>query len=456
MLIFYSLVFTLPIPNHPFLAYQVGPFNVTKYLGLACLLAAVFHIVRSGRWPITKSTKAGWLLAYFVVAVVSCIVHDGTASFTLAPFLTTISTFVLFFTTVTMIRSVNHLRWAVLVALAAVAWGSLYVISQWLHFHSIIPGFRTWGGLAGDPNYYAVTVVLWMPLMTFWLMTERPKWEKWFCAGCISVMLVGFIFAASRGGFLGLSVAMAFLIWHTKRRVRTLALAALFMLPILLAPGQSAVSRLMHPDNSDQESTEYRLELWQASERSILENPVFGTGMGHFRPWIIKNGQVINLPFHVAHNTYVGVLTDLGLAGFVPFIIVLIGSMKRLGGVARRMMTHSDPDRQLLRQVALGLQAGLLGYMVCASFLSTLWQQVFWFSVFLSMSIPGIEASLPKLVGSEDAQAQPNRMQVPWKTSAPPKGRRAGTSIPVPVRSSPRTESGDCISASPPYRFRPV
>lgn len=292
--------------------------------------------------------------------------------------------------------------------------------------------------------------------MTFWLMTERPKWEKWFCVGCISVMLVGFIFAASRGGFLGLSVAMAFLIWHTKRRVRTLALAALFMLPILLAPGQSAVSRLIHPDNSDQESTEYRLELWQASERSILENPVFGTGMGHFRPWIIKNGQVINLPFHVAHNTYVGVLTDLGLAGFVPFIVVLIGSIKRLGGVARRMMTHSDPDRQLLRQVALGLQAGLLGYMVCASFLSTLWQQVFWFSVFLSMSIPGIEASLPKLVGSEDAQAQPNRMQVPWKTSAPPKGRRAGTSIPVPVRSSPRTESGDCISASPPYRFRRV
>ena len=44
----------------------------------------------------------------------------------------------------------------------------------------------------------------------------------------------------------------------------------------------------------------------------------------------------------------------------------------------------------MVRQVALGLQAGILGYMVCAFFLSTLWLQVFWFCSFLTMSLPRV------------------------------------------------------------------
>ncbi|MGA9883694.1 MAG: O-antigen ligase family protein [Candidatus Acidiferrales bacterium] len=224
-------------------------------------------------------------------------------------------------------------------------------------------------------------------------MTKRPRWEKWFCLSCLSVILLGFIFAASRGGFLGLSAALLFLIWHTRRRLRTFALVGLFLLPILLVPGQSAVSRLMRPDSSDQQSTEFRLELWQASERAFLEHPLFGIGMGHFHPQIEKNGQLVNLPFHVAHNTYIGIVTDLGLAGFVPFILVLLGSIRRSNTVARRTRAANTPEQRLLHQVALGIQAGLIGYMVCAFFLSTQWQQVFWFAVFLSMSIPAIEAS---------------------------------------------------------------
>lgn len=391
---FYVLVFTLPIPNHPILAYHVGPLTILKCLGIVCLLLAIVEMVRTDSCPpFSKRLSYGWFLAYFLVAFISCLAHDGLSALHSNSFLYTISTFSLFLMATTMIRSLRRLRWAVLVALGSVAWGSLYVIGQWVHFHNVIPGFRTWGGLAGDPNYYAVTVVLWAPLMIFWLMTKRPRWEKWFCLSCLSVILLGFIFAASRGGFLGLSAALLFLIWHTRRRLRTFALVGLFLLPILLVPGQSAVSRLMRPDSSDQQSTEFRLELWQASERAFLEHPLFGIGMGHFHPQIEKNGQLVNLPFHVAHNTYIGIVTDLGLAGFVPFILVLLGSIRRSNTVARRTRAANTPEQRLLHQVALGIQAGLIGYMVCAFFLSTQWQQVFWFAVFLSMSIPAIEAS---------------------------------------------------------------
>ncbi len=450
MIFFYSLVFTLPIPNHPILAYHIGPLTVLKCLGLACLLMALIRTFQTGKClPFAKGSPYQWFLAYFLIAFGSCIVRDGTAAFSSDPFMYTVSTFSLFFVTTTMISTVKHVRWAVLVALGAVGWGSLYVIAQWVHYHNVFPGFRTWGGLAGDPNYYAVTVVLWLPLMIFWLMTDRPRWEKRFCLACIGVMLIGFICAASRGGFLGLSLALIFLILHTRRRARTFALVAVFMLPVVLAPG--ALTRLLHPTQSDEESSEFRLELWQASERSFIQNPVFGIGMGHFHPWMIQNGQKVYLPFHVAHNTYVGIITDLGLAGFIPFIVVLVGSFRRAGGVARRTIGATDPDRRLLHQAALGLQAGLLGYMVCACFLSTQWQQVFWFSVFLSMCLPRIEASLPKEAGTEQDDWQSRLMNVPWKTQQGRKSSRRERPVPVPAWKASRLRPPTALKQ--PYGF---
>jgi len=315
--------------------------------------------------------------------------RDGLDAVNTDEFMFTISTFSLFVVTTTMVGSLKRLRWAVLVALASVTWGSLYVIRQWQQYHNLYAGFRTFGGLAGDPNYYAVTIVLWVPLISFWLISERPRWEKWFCLGCLAVISVGFIFAASRGGLIGLTVALLFLVFKTRNRLRNLALVGLLMLPIVFAPGQSGFNRLLHPSESDEESSQYRFELWQSAENTFLAHPFFGVGMGHYRPTAIKDGQVVDLPFHVAHNTYIGLIADLGLAGIIPFIGIFFSALANLRRIAQRT---TQSGQVLLHQVAVGLQAGLVGYMVCAFFLSTLWQQVMWFAVFLSMSLSRIEA----------------------------------------------------------------
>jgi O-antigen ligase len=390
MIFFYILVFTLTMPNHPILARRIGAFTLLKCYGILCLIVAILEMRRIKSCPpFSRAVPSRWYLLFFFVAFVSLLIHDGMAAFQSDPFMYTLSTFSLFIVTTTMVRSIERLRWAVLVVLGSVAWGSLYVIRQWQEFHNIFPGFRTWGGLAGDPNYYAVTVVLWFPLMIFWLMSKRPRWEKWFCVACLAVILIGFMLAASRGGFVGLSVALLFLIWHTRKRLRNFALVSLLLIPIFLAPGQSAITRLLHPDASDQESSEFRLELWEAAENSFLNHPFVGVGLGHYRPLIIRNGGIIYLPFHVAHNTYMGLLADLGLTGIIPFVGILLGSFFNLRRVVRRTKTK---NQIFLHQIALGLQAGLLGYMVCAFFLSTLWQQIMWFAVFLSMCLPHIES----------------------------------------------------------------
>lgn len=389
MILFYILVFTLTIPNHPVLAHHVGPITVLKCLGIACLVGASLEMLRTNsRRLLSRLVTSRWLLMYFFVALTSCLVRDRTLAFGSDPFMYTVSTFSLFVITTTMVSTSHRLRWTVLTVLASAGWGSLYVIRQWQQYHNAFPGFRTWGGLAGDPNYYAVTVVLSMPLMVVWLMAKGSKWRKWFCIGCLIVSLVGFIFVASRGGFIGLSVGLLFLIWNTRRRLRNLALVSLLMIAVIFAPGESAFSRLLRPTESDQESSQFRLELWKAAENTFLEHPLFGVGMGHYHPTIVREGAVIDLPFHVAHNTYVGLLADLGLAGIIPFLGALFSAFANLRRTARRSKASGQ---LLLHQVAMGLQAGLLGYIVCAFFLSTQWQQVMWLVVFLSMCLPRIQ-----------------------------------------------------------------
>jgi len=165
-----------------------------------------------------------------------------------------------------MVGSLKRLRWAVLVALASVTWGSLYVIRQWQQYHNLYAGFRTFGGLAGDPNYYAVTIVLWVPLISFWLISERPRWEKWFCLGCLAVISVGFIFAASRGGLIGLTVALLFLVFKTRNRLRNLALVGLLMLPSSSPPDSPVSIVCSTPARATRSPLNIGFELWQSAE----------------------------------------------------------------------------------------------------------------------------------------------------------------------------------------------
>ncbi len=387
--IIYILIFFLFIPNHPILAHQIAGLTVLKWFGILCLCATIFQMLRTGNTPLlSRLLPSGWYLAYLSIALASCLLNDGMSAFGQSPFMFTVSTFVLFVITVTMVSDSKRLQRALLVAFGSVAWASLYVIRQWQQYHAVYADFRTWGGLSDDPNYYAVTVVLWLPVAFAWLMNKRPDWEKWFCAASIALMLLGFMFVASRGGFLGLLGALLFLIWNSRNRLRNLVIATILMLPLFIGPGQSAFNRLINPSTGDQESSNYRLELWQAAENSFLQHPFFGVGMGHYHPTIVKNGAVIELPFHVAHNTYIGLIAEMGLVGIVPFLAILISSLVNLRRIGRRALATGQRS---LRQIALGLQAGLIGYMICAFFLSTIWLQVMWFSVFLSMSLTRIE-----------------------------------------------------------------
>ncbi|MDE3179191.1 MAG: O-antigen ligase family protein [Acidobacteriota bacterium] len=393
MFIYYILLVMLPMPDHPWWARTVaGPITVMKLVGLACLAAAVVYLFLKGSFPsVLRAKPARWYLIFFLVSVASYFVHLGGVTFETGIMPNLLAVLSLFIVTMIMVDSVRRLRKVALVSMAAVTIGSLYVIRQWLTFHSVYAGFRSWGGVAGDPNYYAITVVIWLPVMWYWLMHKRPALERLFLLGCAGIVIIAFAMASSRGGFLGLMGSLIFILARSRRRVRNLVIVCLLMAPLFLIPGASPAGRLFHPDKSDQESSENRVDLWTAGMHEFENHPLFGVGWGHFQPVIIKNGVRTPLPFHVSHNTYIDLAAQLGLVGLIPFLIMLFAAFRACGAVARKTMNTGPPD---LHQTALGMQAGILGYAIATFFLSTWWQQIFWLGIFLAASMVLIERSL--------------------------------------------------------------
>ena len=77
-----------------------------------------------------------------------------------------------------------------------------------------------------------------------------------------------------------------------------------------------------------------------------------------FRESIFRTGNK-----KVAHNTYIQLLSDCGLIGAIPFVLLLGGGIA-LGLKARRMLRDSSEHSVELLWIS-GLSAGMAGFAVC-------------------------------------------------------------------------------------------
>lgn len=383
MIFYYWLLFMLPMPEHPLWARAIGPLTVIKYVGVLALGMAIVHLVMKGTMrPFVFNVPALFYLLFFAIATTSYFAHGGPLTWAPTAFANLLAVLVLFVVNAIMLDSLRRLRWVLYLLLASETICSLYVIRQWVAFRNVYSEFRSWGGVAGDANYFAVSAVLWIPMTLFWLVSDRPKKEKMFCLGCLVIILIGLTVSASRGGFLGLVASSLFFVARSRRRARNLVLLCSLVVPIMLLSSQSPLRRFMHSSHSDDESVDSRKEMWQAGVRIFQRHPIFGVGFTDASEAMNEYG------FKVSHNTYVDMAADLGLCGGIPFLGMLLSSLFTLEKVAGRAKDKGPP---LIYQTARGFQGGIVGYMVSAFFLSTWWQQVFWLEVFLACCLPGLQ-----------------------------------------------------------------
>jgi len=399
MIMFYLLVSVMPMIKHPLWAEFVGDLTILKYLGIVCVGYALFYLpVRSGSARYFGTWQARYFLLFTILAIIFYL-RFGTVELAVevSPLMSYASFFAFFFVTLTVVDSMQRLRWTLLAAIASVGWASLHVIREWQKYGGMAAGYRP-GYLTGDPNYYSLSALLCAPLAYYLLQTQPGVWQRRFCQGVLVVTILGLTLAASRGGFLGMVVVITMVALRSKYRSRTLIIVVVVVLPLLMIAPSSPLSRILNPNEHDIYSADHRMDLAAAGLQMFRTYPLTGVGPGNFKAALAYFSNLSEL--HIAHNTYVSILAEMGGPGFLLYIGALVATLISLERVRRASRTKGVT---LVTATAEGLQVGLVGFMVAAFFVSAETHRLYWFMLFVSMTLP------PLMERLEEESAPPSK-----------------------------------------------
>jgi len=382
MIIYYLLVFVIPLEHHPIWAGFIGGMTVIKYVGAVCFFYAMAHLALKSRLPDLLGTwSARWFLLYTLLVTLQCA-RVGRLNFQPGPFLPTFSFVVFFIITLSVVDSEQRLRWTLLAAMGAIALASLYTIRDWQKYHALYAAYRP-SGAAGDPNYFALTAMFTIALGPY-LAFERPsKLQKWYCLGCLAVTSIAVTLGASRGALPAMLSIFLMMALRSKKRMRYLLVLALFLAPSFFLDSSPA-KRFFAPSERDTANTVTRTTVWRAGLRMVEQNPFMGVGIDNFSPLATAyedtNEEGVR---SMAHNTYIQLGAEMGLPGLVIFLMIYVSAFQML----ERMRKRPRQAGTLTSRVALAIEAGFVGAAVCAFFLSAEYEKFPWFFLFLAMAM---------------------------------------------------------------------
>lgn len=383
MISFYLLMTVMPMIRHPLWSEFVGDLTVIKYLGIVCLVYALFYLPFRSRPPQYFATwQARFFVAFSLLAIALFLELGAPIPLEISPLMSYASLLAFFFVTLTVVDSLHRLRWTLMMAIGSVAYASLHVIREWQKYGGMAEGYRP-GWLTGDPNYYSASALLCVPLAYYMLQTKLSSWERWFCIGTLLATILGLTLAASRGGFVGMMVAILIMALRSRHRLRTLALAGVALLPLMVVAPSSPLTRLLNPDASDLISAQHRKNLARAGLDMFWSHPLTGVGPGNFKEALARSGESAEL--YVAHNTYVSVMAEMGLPGILLFTGVIVATFISLERARRLSLAN---DLGFVAATAEALEVGLVGFLVAAYFISAETHRFFWLMVVMSMVLP--------------------------------------------------------------------
>ncbi|HEX2609414.1 MAG TPA: O-antigen ligase family protein [Gemmatimonadales bacterium] len=173
-----------------------------------------------------------------------------------------------------------------------------------------------------DPNDLAMTMVLGFPMAWYLGMTHERPFVRWIARIYLPIGLFATVLTGSRGGMLTTMVALTIVPLTLARLTpgkRSLAVALLLIsgvLAVAFVPS-TVVARLETTTTTVEDlSIGGRFKLWVAGLRAFLARPVMGYGPGAYKPAITPQ---LGALAQVAHNSYISVLVEQGLVGFVLY-----------------------------------------------------------------------------------------------------------------------------------------
>ena len=332
----------------------LGIGTINRWAGFLCSLAFVFGILIRGRLRSISTIQIS-LILFAVWGIFSYMWSDwpGESGGIVFTYFSNIVFLIIISQYVSTEYEVSPLY-------AAFLLGTMYLGLALLEYKLLFTTFLSGGSIeyssdgrftlfGNNENQLAFGFVLAVPLAWYMAIRQERPWHKYFSWLFIPVASLGVLLTGSRAGLLALSLCFTIILvgpLFTAQRKRSMSFVFVLFLLFLTQSdrvseyGQTTVKRLeaaVEGNANKYGEADSRELVWEAGLRTFFADTprlLTGCGLGAFR-WYVPP---INGKRFVSHNTYVGVIVELGLIGiFLLFFILfnLFWSLKYLDGTER-------------------------------------------------------------------------------------------------------------------------
>jgi len=392
-------------------------------LNLAVFGCALYIFVSIARLPELFPTLAKLSLGNVSIILIALGLLISRDKMTIPVFKTTIGKLLLAFILLSII-SIYYSVWrthsleymfdmilkiAILFYVIAKTATSLYIIKFYLNCLILSAGLlsylsiqQTWVGRLTvsefyDPNDLALILVSILPLSMIGIYVSKLK-GKILYGSIVLMNLIAIMLTGSRGGFIGLIVIFAYLIFtklpvthHSTNRKILFSKITIFVILfgiIITFENHEMWQRYTTILNiqEDYNITEQtgRLEIWKRGINIFLSRP-YGVGIGASD---IADGMHGGR-YQTAHNSLLQVAIELGIVGLFIFLGFYRVAFKKLSVINKYILNEEIRNRyasQSLRNIKLGVfsfRGSLIGFFVTSMFLSQAYNSLFY--VFLAI-----------------------------------------------------------------------
>lgn len=259
-------------------------------------------------------------------------------------------------------------------------------------------GARLAGGI-GDPDGEAALLAAALMLDVGLIATlPRDSAAKTLAVIGALIMGLGLLDTGSRGGFIALAavlVAAVVLGGRWRGRAAGLVVIVAIVTPVylfVLAPS-AAVQHLSSSSSSG------RTDLWKVGLKMFEANPIAGVGSGNFTVASIHYVQqagditradlIVDVP-HAAHNTYLEIIDELGIPGFLMFMTIVIGSISAALRAARIYERRGDKRFELMSRC---LALAVIALLTADFFITNEYEHLLWLLLALPPALLAVARS---------------------------------------------------------------
>lgn len=253
-------------------------------------------------------------------------------------------------------------------------------------------------GLLADPNYFALLLVTAIPLNLYLALNGKLPVTRFFWSALIMLDLIALQKTLSRSGTLVLLMTLMTLGWHYRNVLSKLgprhiglfiAGSALGLVAVAVMIPDEFIQRILSlakysgVQSFEDPSLGRRTSYLVVGMELFRDSPLLGAGPGSFPMYYAQSGFASGFNegmsaldiYRQAHNTYLEVLAETGLPGFVCYALLTFSGLAGFYR-ARRRALQNDQSAQASQIAHTG--ATFLAMAVFMLFLTATFHKYFW------------------------------------------------------------------------------